>query len=449
MLKNGKKMQGGEDEAAAAGEGGGGNTFNDAELDEKIHGDFLISKKKIYLNNGSVGPVPISTVKAITDFYLRYSEQGPDSTESNEYLENLKMETRRRVADLINCDSDEIIFTSSTTEGINFITNGIAWGPSDKILLRNSKNEHFSNYLPWIKAANDNDLQIERFPFENENTVIEDLTTLMKSPPSPSPSPNFPRIVSTSHVMYNNGSITPVEQMGSIIKKKNKKTLFSIDGAQSVGAIEVDVKKIKCDFLSFPAFKWVCGPLGIGVLYVNKKVMNDEFEPVFVGAGTAQIESIKEGRKNIKGVDSASKTQETLKFYKYPQKYHSTFRNYPGLAGLESSIRYLLRIGIPNRCKKNKKLSNIFREEISKIKEIALHEAPEESMRSSMVSFSFKSNNNNRVKTLVEKLQEKGIILAEREIGLKKIVRASPHFYNTESEIIKTINEIKNITSKI
>lgn len=443
MLKNGKKMEGEEDEAASV--VSGGNTVDDAELDEKIQGDFLISKKKIYLNNGSVGPVPISTVKAITDFYLRYSEQGPDSIESNEYLENLKMETRRRVADLINCDSDEIIFTSSTTEGINFITNGIAWGVNDRILLRNSKSEHFSNYLPWIKAANDNDLQIERFPFENENLVIEDLTKLMESPPSP----NSPRIVSTSHVMYNNGSITPVEKMGSIIKKINKKTLFSIDGAQSVGALEVDVKKIKCDFLSFPAFKWICGPLGIGVLYVNKKVMNDEFEPVFVGAGTAQIGSIKEGKINIKGGNSANKTQETLKYYKYPQKFHSTFRNYPGLAGLESSIRYLLRLGISNISKKNKKLSNIFREEISKIKEIAIHEASEESMRSSMVSFSFKNNNNNRVKGLVERLQEKGIILAEREIGLKKIVRASPHFYNTENEIIKTINEIKIITSKI
>lgn len=446
MLKNGKKMEGAEnddDEEEA------GNTVNDAELDEKIHGDFLISKKKIYLNNGSVGPVPISTVKAITDFYLRYSEQGPDSTESNEYLENLKMETRRRVADLINCDSDEIIFTSSTTEGINFITNGIAWRKNDKILLRNSKNEHFSNYLPWIKAVNDNDLQLERFPFENENMVIEDLTKLMESPPSPSPPPSFPRIVSTSHVMYNNGSITPVEKMGSIIKKKNKKTLFSIDGAQSVGAIEVDVKKIKCDFLSFPAFKWVCGPLGIGVLYVNKKVMDTEYEPVFVGAGTAQIELLKDGRKNSKGGNSTSKTRETIKFYKYPQKYHSTFRNYPGLAGLEASVRYLLRIGISNICKKNKKLSNIFREEISKIKEIVIHEASEESMRSSMVSFSFTSNNNSRVKNLVQRLEEKGIILAEREIGPKKIVRASPHFYNTENEIIKTINEIKIITSNI
>jgi cysteine desulfurase/selenocysteine lyase len=66
-----------------------------------------------------------------------------------------------------------------------------------------------------------------------------------------------------------------------------------------------------------------------------------------------------------------------------------------------------------------------------------------------MVSFSFKSNNNNRVKSLVERLEEKGIILAEREIGPKKIVRASPHFYNTENEIIKTINEIKIITSKV
>src|ERR687894_1572378 len=139
MLKNGKKTEGAENDDEEEKEEAG-NIVNDAEIDEKIHGDFLISKKKIYLNNGSVGPVPISTVKAITDFYLRYSEQGPDSVESNDYLENLKRETRQRVADLINCDSDEIIFTSSTTEGINFITNGIAWGASDKILLRNSKN---------------------------------------------------------------------------------------------------------------------------------------------------------------------------------------------------------------------------------------------------------------------------------------------------------------------
>ena len=101
--------------------------FDDAELNTSIKGDFLITKKRIYLNNGSIGPVPVSTIKSITDFYLRYSEQGPDSNEFNDYLEGLKKETRKRVADLINCSDDEVIFTQSTTEGVNLITNGLNW----------------------------------------------------------------------------------------------------------------------------------------------------------------------------------------------------------------------------------------------------------------------------------------------------------------------------------
>ncbi len=403
------------------------NNLMDTGLNDSIQGDFLITKKKIYLNNGSSSPVPISTIKSITDFFLRYSEQGPDSKEFNDYLDNLKKETRKRVADLIHCDIDEIIFTQSTTEGINFITNGIAWKENDRILLRNSTNEHYSNYLPWIKVANDKNLIIENFPCEKENLHMESFKKLIHS--------NVSKIVTTSHIMYNDGSITPVEKMGTIIKNENKKTLFSIDAAQSVGAINVDVKKIKCDFLSFPAFKWVCGPLGIGILYINKKTM-DEIEPIFIGSGTAQIENRKKERQD-------------LKFYKYPDKYHAAFRNYPGLAGLESSLRYLLRIGISNIYQKNKKLANIFREEIITIKDILVHEAIEEELRSSMICFSFTKNNNSKVRLLVEKLNEKGIILAEREIGLKKIARASPHFYNTEDEIIKTTNEIKSILNKL
>ena len=404
-------------------------------LNDSIQRDFLITKKKIYLNNGSISPTPISTIKSITDFFLRYSEEGPDSKDFNDYLDNLKKETRKRVADLIHCDIDEIIFTQSTTEGINFITNGIAWKKNDRILLRNLKNEHYSNYLPWIKASNDNSLIIDNFPKENENLEMETFKNLIYS--------NDSKIVTTSHIMYNDGSITPVEKMGSIIKSKNNKTLFSIDAAQSVGAINVDVKKIKCDFLSFPAFKWVCGPLGIGILYVNKKAMN-ELEPLFVGAGSAII-----GNNNkASNISKTKKEREAIKFYRNPEKYHATFRNYPGMAGLESSLRYLLRIGISNISQKNKKLANIFREEIITINDIIIHEAIEDDLRSSMVCFSFIKNNNNKVKILIEKLQEKGIILAEREIGLKKIARASPHFYNTEDEIIKATTEIRSISNK-
>jgi len=178
--------------------------------------------------------------------------------------------------------------------------------------------------------------------------------------------------------------------------------------------------------------------------YIRKEDI-DEIEPEYVGAESAKVESGKENNKT----KPSPKIKEELRYYKYPEKHHPTFRNFPGLAGLESSIRYLLRIGMSNIIKKNKKISNVFRDEIIKIKDIVIHEAPEENLRSSMICFSFKKKNNSTVKVLVEKLQEKGIILAEREIGLKKIVRASPHFYNTEEEMIKTVNEMKSILNKM
>ena len=416
--------------------------INDADLMTAIQKDFLITQKKIYLNNGSIAPVPISTIKAVTDFYLRYSEHGPDSTIFNEYLDELKNEARKRVADLINCSPDEVIFTQSTTEGINFIANGIAWNQNDRILLRSSINEHHSNYLPWIKVANDNNLIIDHFPKTNEN-FVQDFREIFESK-------STTKMVTTSHVMYNDGSITPVEKMGNIIKKNgndnntnnndgDSKIFFSIDAAQSAGAIPIDVRKIKCDFLSFPAFKWICGPLGVGILYANKKSM-DEIEPIFVGSGTAKIQE---------GSEKSDKNIEKIKFYEYPEKYHATFRNYPGLAGLESSLRYLLRIGISNIYQKNRNLAKIFRDEIINVKDIVVHEAIEEDMRSSMVCFSFVNNNDIKTKTIVEKLQENGIILVEREIGSRKIIRASPHFYNSEEEILKTANEIKYLNSRI
>jgi cysteine desulfurase/selenocysteine lyase len=427
------------------------NEFEKKDFDESIEGDFLISNKKIYLNNGSVGPLPLSTIKSMTDFNLRYSEQGPDSKEFNEYLDKLKKETRKRVADLLNCSTDEIIFTQSTTEGINYITNGICWKKNEKIILRHPKNEHYSNYLPWIKVANDKNLNIDRFPLEKDHLLLDDLKNSIYV--------KKPKIVTTSHIMYNNGSITPVEEIGKILKNNNANILFAIDGAQSVGAINIDVKKIRCDFLSFPAFKWICGPLGIGILYVNKKVLNNEFMPTFVGSGTAKLvkknesknisKNILDGKDNNTIDNKNERFYEALNYYNYPEKYHATFRNYPGLAGLESSLRYILRLGISNINKKNRMLSNLFRDEIIKLKDIVIHEAKEDKYRSSMICFSFKNNNNNKVGILVERLQEKGIILAEREIGIKKIVRASPHFYNTEKEIIKTIDEIKSILNQI
>ena len=141
-------------------------TFFDKEMLDNISSDFYITKKKIYLNNGSISPLPISSIKSITDFNIRYSEVGPDSKEFSDYLNELKLETRKRIADLLNGHEDEVIFTQSTTEGINMVVNGLVWKKNDRLLIRNSLNEHFSNYLPWVRLSEQKSIQIRNFPEE-------------------------------------------------------------------------------------------------------------------------------------------------------------------------------------------------------------------------------------------------------------------------------------------
>src|SRR4029079_13506508 len=193
-------------------------TFFNKEMLDNIGSDFYITKKRIYLNNGSISPLPISSIKSITDFNIRYSEVGPDSKEFVDYLDELKLETRKRVADLLNGHEDEIIFTQSTTEGINMIANGLTWRSNDRLLIRNCLNEHFSNYLPWIRLSAEKNLQVRNFPEEKVesygNLLIENFTSIYEK--------STFKLVSMSHVIYNDGSITPVEKIGNIIKKRNK-----------------------------------------------------------------------------------------------------------------------------------------------------------------------------------------------------------------------------------
>ena len=79
-----------------------------------VREDFPHTKKKIYMNNGSMTPTPVSTIKAITDAFLKYSIEGPDSKAVNEFIISLMDELRRRIAVLINSEPEEIIFTQST-----------------------------------------------------------------------------------------------------------------------------------------------------------------------------------------------------------------------------------------------------------------------------------------------------------------------------------------------
>jgi cysteine desulfurase / selenocysteine lyase len=393
-----------------------------------VRADFPLTKKKIYMNNGSVAPTPLSTIKAITDTFLKYSMEGPDSHTINEFITSLTKELRSRIADLINCESEEIIFTQSTTEGINYVRNGINWKKGDSVVIRGGTHEHYANYLPWLQLSMDKGVDLIDLPINSTGYFdiadLENPRRLLKGSDKAKKKKTTPKLITLSHALYNNGAIMPVEEVGRIAKAND--TLFCIDAAQTVGSIEIDVKRIGCDFMAFPAFKWICGPLGLGVLYCDKKAA-DVLRPQSIGSESATLSS----------------DQKTLAYIDPPAKFQTGFRNFPALAGLEASVRYLLRLGMNNIRRKNMKVANALRTELVKMNDVMLYGPEHENLRTSIVSF---SSANKEAKTIVDKLGENEIIFAERDVGGgKKAVRASPHFFNTEEESARSIEQIKNI----
>jgi len=376
-----------------------------------ISNDFPTSNK-IYLNNASVSLMPSQSIEDMKEFLISYNSIGPDSKESESLVTNKLQNVRKIIAKIISCQPDEIVLTQSTTDGINFVANGLSFDKNSNIVIRGMTHEHHSNFYPWIKLKEKisiKNLQID----ENGFFKLDDLESYINSDT---------KLVALSHALYNTGSILPVEEIGKILQNKIP---FFIDSAQTVGCIDkIDVSKIKCNFMSFNGSKWLCGPMGTGLFYCDRK-SSELLEPTTIGGESAIIYD-----------------ENNLAFKELPDKFQTGFRNYVGIVGLESSARYLLNFGMNNIREKNKFLSNIFREELSKIKNIILYGPEDPDDRTRIISFNIKGFDSQEI---VDKLEKQNIILAVREIMEQKIIRASPHFFNTESEILQTIDAIKKL----
>ena len=377
--------------------------------------DYPITRKTMYMNNGAIAPTPLSTIKAMTDFMLICAEGGPDSPSISDYSMSLLDELRTRIAHLINCNNDEVVLVQSTTEGLNMVGNGLDLKTGDAIVVRGGRHEHYANYLPWVALSQKKRLQLRELAMTDENGYF-DLGQLEKLAKGS-------KLITLSHVLYNTGAVMPVEEVGRIAQEND--VLFCVDAAQSAGTISVDVKKIRCDFMAFPGFKWLCGPTGIGAFYCSKRA-SGILQPPEIGGESATLSD-----------------QNIIAYLDMPARFQAGFRNFPGVAGLEASLRYILRIGLERIREKNMNVASVLREEIAKITAVKMYGPDDESKRSSIVTFMPPKADSS---TLVRQLEQKRIILAARDIGDgKKAVRAAPHFFNSEEEASIIANYVKDL----
>ena len=368
---------------------------------------------KTYLNNASVSVMPKTSIEAMKQFLIDYSEMGPDSPESEIFIKGLWEKTRTSIAKVVKCNPDEIIITQSVTDGINIVANGMKFENDSNIIIRGGEHEHHANYFPWLKLQKK--IDVRSLPVdENGGFGNSDLKKVLDEKT---------KLVALSHGLYNSGLILPVKEIGNELQKEN--IPYFLDTAQTVGCIgEFDFADTGCDFMSFNGSKWLCGPMGTGVFYC-KRESSDLLEPSNIGGETAETNENGE-----------------LTYKELPDRFQAGFRNYVGLAGMESSVTFLQNLGWNNIRNHIISLSNLFIDEIGKISESKVFCPENESERTSIVSFEIAKQDPEKI---VSELAQKGIIVAKREIYEKPVLRISPHIYNTKDEILSLVEELKKL----
>ncbi len=385
--------------------------------------DFLmLNNNIIYFDSGATSLKPYILSEAISDYYNNYSA----NSHRGDYDISLKVDTmfentRELVRKFINAkDSKQIVFTNNTTDSLNKIILGYFKNylkENDEVLI--TKSEHASNVLPWFELSEQIGIKINYIPLDSNFKVT--LDNVKKSV-----TPNT-KVISIAHITNVIGDVRPIKEIIEYAHKNGIKVI--IDGAQSAPHTNIDVTRLDMDFLAFSAHK-MCGPTGVGVLYVKEEYL-DKIKPIIVGGGM-----------------NASFEYNGKKIYNnMPHLLEAGTPNIAGVIGFGATINYLNKIGIN---KIENYVSELRKYAIKKLKEVPNIIIYNEDASGSIITFNMKdifpqdlAIYLNKYNICIRAGNHCAKILKE-EIGTKNTCRISLYFYNTKEEIDRLAQVLNN-----
>ncbi len=210
---------------------------------------FPVLERFAYLNTGTLGPLSRPTLSAM-DERLRFDqEQGRGGHGWFQTVLDLRARVREQLAALIAAGAAQTALTSSTTDGCNIVVSGLDLGPGDEVVTTDS--EHPGLLLPLhVSGASVRVADVAARPTADALATI--LSCVIPRT----------RLLALSHVLWTTGQVMPVHEL-----KRQSALPVLVDGAQSVGAIPVDVGEL--DYYTVSCQKWLCGPESLGALYVR------------------------------------------------------------------------------------------------------------------------------------------------------------------------------------
>lgn len=257
-------------------------------------------KDIIYLDYNATTPIDERVLDAMYPFFMN-DFANPNSIHSFGKSINVKVkQARKQIADFINADKKEVIFTSGATEAVNVAIKGIAESYSHK-------GNHIITVSTEHKAVLDTCQDLERKGFEITYLSV-DAEGLINLEELKSAIRTDTILVSIMYVNNETGVIQPIKEIASITQKKN--VFFMTDATQAVGKINIDVDDLGVDLLAFSGHK-MYAPKGIGVLYVRKSHNKLQISPLIHGGGHEN--GLRSGTLNVPGIIALAKACEVAK----------------------------------------------------------------------------------------------------------------------------------------
>lgn len=382
-------------------------------------------KPLIYFDSGATSQKPQVVIDSLKHFYTNSNSNVHRGIHTLGDRATLAYEnSRNKLANFINAQAKEIVWTKGATESLNLLAHGLSniLKPGDVILI--SALEHHANIVPWQQLCANKGAILKVIPLDESSQAIE-LNTAQQLIDF-----HKPKILSISHASNALGNIQPITD---IIKYSKKyKTVTVIDGAQAFMHLRPDMITLDCDFYVFSAHK-ALGPTGLGGLYGKYEQLNAL--PVYQTGG-----------EMIKSVSF----EETV-FAQAPGKFEAGTPNISGVIAFGCAIDYMNKIDFYEQKTYENELFVYLQQQLENISGIELYGDLVQNIGT--ISFNYKNEHPFDIATL---LDQYGIAVRVgshctqplmKSLNIDGTVRISLAFYNTKNEIQQFITHLKQCLS--
>ena len=366
---------------------------------EEVRSDFPVTERVVYLNSAAAGPIARPVMEAATGYYREMMEEG--DARWDEWLERREI-VRRRIAEFINAEPDEIALTTNTSSGMNIIIDALE-GRGEVI---SCDLEFPVSTITWLHRG----IHVKLVEAVDGELRIEDVRRAMNERTA---------IICLSHVQYSNGFRSNLEELGS---SKGNHALV-VNASQSAGAFEIDVKRMQIDALCATGHKWMLAGYGSGFVYLSQRLL-DERRARAIGWLSVEEPFGDRNREFRVRTDAAARVE-----WGCP--------HFAGIFALGAAVDYLLKTGKQNIEQRVLALNRHLTERLANEGWRILSPLRNESSRSGETLIAA-----DRPKRTVAHLARRGIAVTEKPEG----IRIATHFFNNEADIerlIMALNEMR------